>query len=112
GLELRRRAEGSSRVRGREQTEPAARISVIIPVLDEAANIVSSLQALTPLRARGAEVIVVDGGSRDRTVALSRPLADQVISAPRGRAMQMNAGAAVARGDVFLFVHADTRLPA
>jgi rSAM/selenodomain-associated transferase 2 len=95
-----------------EQIGPAARISIIIPVLDESADIVSSLQALAPLRARGAELIVVDGGSRDRTVALSRPLADQVINATRGRAMQMNAGAAVAHGEVFLFVHADTRLPA
>lgn len=95
-----------------EQIEPAARISIIIPVLDEAADIVSSLQALASLRSRGAELIVVDGGSRDGTVALSRPLADQVIHAPRGRALQMNAGAAVAHGDVFLFVHADTRLPA
>jgi rSAM/selenodomain-associated transferase 2 len=64
------------------------------------------------LRARGAEVIVVDGGSADRTVALARPLADRLIAAPRGRAAQMNAGAAAARGDVLLFLHADTALPA
>ena len=86
-------------------------LSVVIPVLDEAANIVAALQALAPLRERGAEVIVIDGGSQDKTVALATPLADQVITSPRGRATQMNAGAAIARGDVLLFLHADTRLP-
>jgi rSAM/selenodomain-associated transferase 2 len=86
-------------------------LSVIIPVLDEAPNIVAALEALGPLRARGAEVIVVDGGSTDETVALARPLADFVIMSARGRATQMNAGAAIARGDVLLFLHADTRLP-
>ena len=69
------------------------------------------MHALAPLRARGAEVIVVDGGSSDGTAELARPLADRVLSAPRGRASQMNAGAAAARGDVLLFLHADTRLP-
>jgi rSAM/selenodomain-associated transferase 2 len=87
-------------------------LSIIIPVFDEAANIIAALEALAPLRARGAEVIVADGGSRDDTVALAQPLADRVIAAPRGRASQMNAGAAVARGDAFLFLHADTQLPA
>jgi rSAM/selenodomain-associated transferase 2 len=70
------------------------------------------LKNLSGLRARGAEVIVVDGGSRDRTVALAQPLCDRLITAPRGRAAQMNAGAGVARGDVLLFLHADTVLPA
>jgi rSAM/selenodomain-associated transferase 2 len=63
------------------------------------------------LRERGAEVIVVDGGSRDRTVEQARPLADLILTAPRGRGSQMNAGAAAANGDVLLFLHADTRLP-
>ncbi|MGZ8321537.1 MAG: TIGR04283 family arsenosugar biosynthesis glycosyltransferase [Rhodoplanes sp.] len=88
------------------------RLSIIIPVLDEEAEIAHVLAALTPLRSRGVETIVVDGGSRDRTVALAAPLADRVITAPRGRAVQMNAGAVVATGDVLLFLHADTRLPA
>jgi rSAM/selenodomain-associated transferase 2 len=87
-------------------------LSIIIPVLDEARNIAVALSALAPLRARGAELIVVDGGSRDGTAALATPLADRVITAPRGRAVQMNAGAAIASGDVLLFLHADTRLPA
>ena len=86
-------------------------LSIIVPVLDEAKGIVSALTALAPFRARGAEVIVVDGGSQDRTVEIAAPLADRVIGAPRGRAAQMNAGAIVARGDVLLFLHADTRLP-
>jgi rSAM/selenodomain-associated transferase 2 len=72
---------------------------------------VAALEALAPLRARGHEVIVVDGGSKDGTVALATPLADYTISSPRGRATQMNAGAAIARGDVLLFLHADTHLP-
>jgi rSAM/selenodomain-associated transferase 2 len=86
-------------------------LSIIIPVLNEAPNIAAALESLQPLRARGAEVIVIDGGSADGTVALARPLADFVITSARGRARQMNAGAAVARGDVLLFLHADTRLP-
>jgi rSAM/selenodomain-associated transferase 2 len=87
------------------------KLSIIMPVLDEEAGIAAAVAALAPFRARGAELIVVDGGSRDRTADLARPLADQVIAAPRGRGAQMNAGAAAAGGDVFLFLHADTRLP-
>jgi len=87
-------------------------ISIIVPVLNEAAGIVTALEALAPLRALGTEVIVVDGGSADGTLELARPLADQLVSAPRGRARQMNAGAAIAQGRTLLFLHADTRLPA
>jgi rSAM/selenodomain-associated transferase 2 len=86
-------------------------ISIIVPALDEAADIVAALTALQALRAGGAELIVVDGGSGDATVALATPLADRVVAAPRGRASQMNAGAALAKGAVLLFLHADTRLP-
>lgn len=88
------------------------RLSVIMPVLDEAEGIVEHLAALAGLRTRGAEIIVVDGGSKDETRARAAPYADLVIAAPRGRASQMNAGAGLATGDVFLFLHADTRLPA
>ena len=88
-----------------------ASLSIIVPVLDEEARIGAALQALAPFRARGAEVIVADGGSRDRTMEIARPLADRVIAAPRGRGAQMNAGAAAASGDVLLFLHADTTLP-
>jgi rSAM/selenodomain-associated transferase 2 len=90
----------------------AAGLSIIIPVLNEEAGIVATLQALSALRARGVEVVVVDGGSRDHTAELARPLCDRLMSAPRGRASQMNAGAGAARGDVLLFLHADTCLPA
>jgi rSAM/selenodomain-associated transferase 2 len=87
------------------------RLSIVVPVLNEAAHVAGTLEALAPVRARGAEVIVVDGGSTDATAALARPLADRVLDAPRGRAAQMNAGAAAASGDVLMFLHADTRLP-
>ncbi|MBL8380842.1 MAG: TIGR04283 family arsenosugar biosynthesis glycosyltransferase [Burkholderiales bacterium] len=87
------------------------RLSIVVPALDEAAGIAAALAALAPLREQGAEVVVADGGSSDATAAIARPLCDRVIVAPRGRALQMNAGAAAARGDVLLFLHADTRLP-
>jgi len=87
------------------------KLSIIMPVLDEAAEIEAALGALVPYRQRGVEVIVVDGGSSDNTAALARPLADRVIASTRGRGLQMNAGAAAATGDVLLFLHADTRLP-
>ena len=89
----------------------APRLSIIVPTLDEAAGIEPLLQALAALRERGAELIVCDGGSRDQTVALARPWVDRVVLAPRGRARQMNAGAAEAGADVLLFLHADTRPP-
>ena len=87
------------------------RISIIVPVLDEAGGLAAALGALQPARERGHEVIVVDGGSKDATVAIAQPLADRVVTAPKGRAAQMNAGANEARSDALLFLHADTRLP-
>lgn len=86
-------------------------LSVVVPVWREAAGIESTLEALTPLRQAGHEVIVADAGSDDGTAALARPLCDRVVDAEQGRAAQMNAGAAVASGDLLLFLHADTRLP-
>ncbi|HXZ49273.1 MAG TPA: TIGR04283 family arsenosugar biosynthesis glycosyltransferase [Usitatibacter sp.] len=88
-----------------------ARVSIVVPTLDEAAGIERALAPLQALRARGAEVIVVDGASRDATRALAASWADRVLEAPRGRASQMNAGARSSRGDVLLFLHADTSLP-
>src|SRR6266511_3944058 len=87
-------------------------LSIIIPVFNEGEGIAATLDALADLRALGVEVIVVDGGSRDATIQRARLRADRVISAPRGRAAQMNAGAEKASGGVLLFLHADTRLPA
>jgi rSAM/selenodomain-associated transferase 2 len=86
-------------------------LSIIMPVLNEAGGIEDALRALAPHRARGVEVIVADGGSTDATREIARAFADRVISAPRGRASQMNAGAGAARGDVLMFLHADTQLP-
>lgn len=86
-------------------------LSIIMPVLNEAAGIRAALKPLAPCRQRGVEVIVVDGGSTDGTPELARPLADRVMTAPRGRAAQMNAGAQAARGGILLFLHADTKLP-
>ncbi|MGH8673181.1 MAG: TIGR04283 family arsenosugar biosynthesis glycosyltransferase [Burkholderiales bacterium] len=88
------------------------KLSIVIPALDEAAVIGATLASLAPLRGRGHEVVVADGGSEDGTRDIAAPLADRVIPAPRGRAHQMNAGAAAATGDGLLFLHADTRLPA
>jgi hypothetical protein len=85
-------------------------LSVVIPVRNEASGIVQVLEPLQGLRGE-IEIIVVDGGSEDGTVGLARPLVDQVIDSAPGRALQMNAGAALASGEVLLFLHADTRLP-
>ncbi len=88
------------------------RLSVIIPILDEAETLPQTLGTLQALRSEGNEVIVVDGGSRDGSAQLAAGLADQILLAPRGRALQMNAGARRARGECLLFLHADTLLPA
>ena len=87
------------------------RLSIIIPVLNEAATLTATLSALQSLRAAGHEVIVVDGGSHDASMTLAEPWADQIIRTERGRARQMNAGAAIAHHDIWLFLHADTQLP-
>lgn len=86
-------------------------LSIIIPTLNEAEGIVRALQRLQPFRTWGHEVIVVDGRSHDDTIRSAEPFADTVIESTRGRGRQMNAGAAIAQGDVLLFLHTDTRLP-
>ena len=91
--------------------EHMSTLSIIVPTLNEASGIVANLEALQAFRRRSAELIVVDGGSSDDTQTLAAPWADAVVSVSRGRATQMNAGARLARGDVLLFLHADTRLP-
>ena len=88
------------------------KLSIIVPTLNEAEGIVATLECLRGLRRSGHEVIVADGGSDDGTAELVQDLADQLVRAPAGRAAQMNAGARVATGDVLLFLHADSRLPA
>ena len=85
------------------------RLSIVIPTLNEAEQIPATLAAAA---APGVEILVVDGGSADATVDLARAAGATVLTAGRGRARQMNAGAAAADGDALLFLHADTRLPA
>jgi len=87
----------------------AVRLSVIIPTLNEARHIEATLAAVGGYQ--GVETIVVDGGSRDNTVALAAGAGARVARSPRGRARQMNQGARAAAGTTLLFLHADTRLP-
>lgn len=88
------------------------RISVIIPVLNEEARIARRLRELAAMPTV-TEIIVVDGGSQDTTVAVAGEFpCVEVLKAPRGRAVQMNHGAEAATGDVMLFLHADVALPA
>lgn len=86
-------------------------LCIVVPVLDEAASLRARLKALDAFRRRGARVVVVDGGSGDDTLAIAREHADLALLAPRGRASQMNAGAAACPADMLLFLHADTVLP-
>lgn len=96
------------RVRTREAAAPSA-ISVIVPALDEAAYVG---EAVASAREEDAEVIVVDAGSMDATRRLAAAAGATVVTGPRGRARQMNFGADIASGDILVFLHADTRLPA
>src|SRR4051812_37592190 len=89
-----------------------AALAIVIPSLNEAAGIVSTLRSLQSMRRRGVEIVVADGGSADGTAALAAPYTDQVLHTPRGRAAQMNAGAAATSARVLLFMHADCVLPA
>lgn len=85
------------------------KISIIIPALNEAGNIKQTIATTQP--SQNIEVIVVDGGSQDETVAIAQSLGVKVISSFPGRAVQMNAGVALATGEILLFLHADTQLP-
>lgn len=82
-----------------------------MPVLNEAAVIAAALAPLQRLRGAGAELILADGGSCDGTLERARDSVDRVVSSAPGRAVQMNAGASIARGRYLLFLHADTLLP-
>ena len=87
-------------------------LRIVVPVLGEGLALAERLRALRPLRERGAELVLVDGGSTDATWAVACAHADQVLLAPRGRASQMNAGArAPGRFEHLLFLHSDTQLP-
>ena len=86
-------------------------LSIIVPVLDEGPRLQDQMQVLAPWRCAGVEVLLVDGGSSDGSVQAAARWVDRVLEAPRGRASQMNAGAAQALGELLLFLHADTCLP-
>lgn len=86
-------------------------LSVVVPMLNEAAALPALLNHLRHLQADGAEVVLVDGGSHDDSASMARAAGFTVVEAERGRARQMNAGARHAHGDIVLFLHADTRLP-
>lgn len=86
-------------------------ISIIIPVLDEAYAVQCLLTQLQPLRSMELEIIVVDGGSEDDSCQQAEALCDQLIKVGRGRALQMNSGAAAASGEILWFLHADSNLP-
>lgn len=87
------------------------KLSIVIPVLNEAGSIERTLAALQPLREAGHEVVLADGGSADGTGEQAEGLCDRWVSASRGRARQLNAGAQAATGNLLLFLHADTQLP-
>lgn len=95
-----------------QQKRPASTLSVVIPCLNEAQTIGRLLETLQVARARGVELILVDGGSRDDTVLRAAPLVDKLIESTAGRARQMNAGAAVATGRILWFLHADSVIQA
>jgi glycosyltransferase involved in cell wall biosynthesis len=87
------------------------KLSIIIPVLNEAPAIVQMLSGLQPIRRRGHEVIVADGGSDDQSLLIATPFCDKVTQCLRGRSRQLNAGADLSTGEILLFLHADTFLP-
>lgn len=86
-------------------------LCIVIPVLDEGERLLAALHDLQRFRQRGVRVVVADGGSSDNTLQIAQEHADVALVAPRGRAAQMNAGAAACPAQVLLFLHADTRLP-
>lgn len=87
------------------------KLSIIVPVLNEAHVLPVLLERLLPMARNGCEVIIADGGSDDGSADIAECAGFTVVRAPRGRARQMNAGAAHATGTVLLFLHADTQLP-
>ena len=88
--------------------QKTSNISIIVPTRNEVENISRLLPEM--LAIPGIEVLVMDGGSSDDTVDTARALGAKVFSVSPGKAAQMNAGAEAARGDILLFLHADTRL--
>ncbi|MHB1375092.1 MAG: TIGR04283 family arsenosugar biosynthesis glycosyltransferase [Thauera sp.] len=96
---------------GSHPATPCGPLSIVVPMLNEAAALPGLLAHLAGWRERGCEVVLVDGGSDDDSVAIAAAAGFRVMLAERGRARQMNAGARVCSGAILLFLHADTRLP-
>lgn len=103
-------ARGAPRAHSRDATVTAHSVGVVIPTLNEGRQIEACLASLNPLREAGAHVLLSDGGSDDDTVERAARAGVQVLDAPRGRALQMNVGAAAVGGHMLWFVHADSRL--
>ena len=102
--------QGRDRAVGARLPERRSGISIVVPVLNDAPSLTLLLQDLQPWRENGHEVVVVDGGSTDGSLAVAYHRADQVLESQSGRAIQMNLGAKAATTDLFWFVHADSRL--
>ncbi|SHO59116.1 PGL/p-HBAD biosynthesis glycosyltransferase/MT3031 [Vibrio quintilis] len=102
-------SQGSDRAAGK-RTRSA--LSLIVPMLNEAQQLPDLLPHLQVWQANGHEVLLVDGGSEDTSVSLALSAGFRVLHSERGRAKQMNTGAAIASGNILVFLHADTRLPA
>ncbi len=90
------------------RSEHQTSISIIIPTLNEASHIRQTLEPLQAMRKRGHEILLVDGGSNDKTVDTATPMVDRILHCEAGRAYQMNAGACQAQGSIFWFLHGDT----
>jgi rSAM/selenodomain-associated transferase 2 len=86
-------------------------ISIIIPTYNEAKTIQATIDRLSSCKSSDIEIIVVDGGSQDETIAIASQFGVKVFQSNPGRATQMNAGAAIAQGEILLFLHADTWVP-
>ena len=87
------------------------RLSIIVPTLDEGDLALACMQRLASLRAAGHELILVDGGSRELPAERLAPCVDHLLVAPAGRAVQMNRGASAAQGEIYWFLHVDSRIP-
>ncbi|MDX8378614.1 MAG: TIGR04283 family arsenosugar biosynthesis glycosyltransferase [Gallionella sp.] len=102
-------SEGANESRGDDSTR--LRLSIIVPILNEAAQLPDLFAHLLPYQRAGCEIIFADGGSEDSSANWAQLTGFKVVTSTRGRAQQMNAGAAQATGEMLLFLHADTRLP-
>lgn len=87
------------------------KLSIIIPALNESRHLLASLQSLSLLKNHPHEIIIVDGGSDDDTLKIAEPYVDFIFTSEKGRATQMNMGAAHASGDILWFLHADSLIP-